>query len=975
MIAVASALWGCSVLDNVVKLPRCESDADCAGVVSSDPQCLTVRCESQRCVERVVDRDDDGFAGADCASRYCEDEQEECRAPDCDDLDPTVHPDAPELCNGIDDDCNGVLDGPDEDDDGDGHADRCAGRLGSDCDDEDPNTYVGAPERCDGLDNDCFVGGLVRSSGGEVPDPSEDRDGDGHSSPNASCLSDGERDFPKDDCDDESPLIFAGAAELCDNLDNNCNRLPDDHIAGAPGSSCLAVDVSTGDAHSCARMIDGSVVCWGDGDYRLGGTLIPDPELPSIAQVAGAEHYVDISAGQDGTCGVLHDGQIRCWGPAELATPELGERFPRRNGIVNGVESATQVVASLNHACARTADGIACWGRAESGAVDGIMELVPSQAPHVMSETLGATDVDTSITHTCAVIGGRVRCWGDPSAGALGGTPSGSERAVWVDGISNAAEVAVGLHITCVRHDSGSVSCFGDDSYDDVPCRSCPEAMRPRAISGLRDVISIDAYNLHVCAATSEGDVWCWGDNRAGQLGLAVEVRRSETEPIRVANVQGATQVEVGSWHTCALHSQGLQCWGLQSLHRLGDGLRAAGLFRPQAFEASALRRPAQIAATARSTCFRMPDLSLRCAGQLTGVVDDCYALPSPAWGSVIEVAAGPTGICAITATLDVTNDPPLRDRRVRCAGTAAQASYVRGAAPDGVVPFPGNPKQVSVGHRHACMVDDEGMVWCWGSDQNGQVGVPNGPNDECMLRAIAVPCALSPQPVPIAGPARAVAAGLSHTCALLEDSRVQCWGDNALGQLGRSPISPNNGVGFVDGLPTNDRAIGIAVGGDTTCVVLESRQAWCWGETMTRRTTTLTPQWIQELGSVEQVSLTSSADGIGLCARLSTGFIWCLGTNEFGRLGGQLPVCESGCAVVDEPVASQFSDAVDLACGTRHCCATRRSGQVRCWGDRTHGQGADGARNRALTGTQATVDLTVYHDDLAPPSCNEGAI
>ncbi|NNE26945.1 MAG: hypothetical protein HKN09_08895, partial [Saprospiraceae bacterium] len=112
---------------------------------------------------------------------------------DCDDNDPNVNPAMSEVCgNGIDDDCDGVVDT--DDDDGDG-----IGACQGDCDDNNSNVYPGAPEICDALDNDCD---------GVIPANEVDNDNDG---------------FACDDCDDNNPNVYPGAPETCDGLDNDCD--------------------------------------------------------------------------------------------------------------------------------------------------------------------------------------------------------------------------------------------------------------------------------------------------------------------------------------------------------------------------------------------------------------------------------------------------------------------------------------------------------------------------------------------------------------------------------------------------------------------------------------------------------------------------------------------------------------------------------------------------------------------------------
>jgi len=130
------------------------------------------------------------------------------RAMDCDDSDPVSYPGAPEVCDLLDNDCDGELPADEADADGDGF-----GLCHDDCDDDEDAAWPGNPELCDGVDNDC---------NGDVDDGLDtDEDGDGHLAP-GSCGG------PADDCDDTLPGIHPGAREFCDDaLDNDCNGLAD----------------------------------------------------------------------------------------------------------------------------------------------------------------------------------------------------------------------------------------------------------------------------------------------------------------------------------------------------------------------------------------------------------------------------------------------------------------------------------------------------------------------------------------------------------------------------------------------------------------------------------------------------------------------------------------------------------------------------------------------------------------------------
>ena len=220
--------------------PQCDTDESCGSVECGAFECLDGYCFASS-----------GTGEVECGdTQYC-DPSVGCRAiptgadmdrdrwndfEDCDDNNPRINPGASELCNGVDDDCDGVLDEGlpgqpffrDEDGDGFGsfgdNVSACTApegyvAIGGDCNDRNDAVSPGAMEVCDGVDNNCD--GF-----------SDDQDGDGHS---VDCEG---GPLPADDCDDLDPQVFPEAPERCDAQDNDC----DEEIDEAPNGWFLDYD-------------------------------------------------------------------------------------------------------------------------------------------------------------------------------------------------------------------------------------------------------------------------------------------------------------------------------------------------------------------------------------------------------------------------------------------------------------------------------------------------------------------------------------------------------------------------------------------------------------------------------------------------------------------------------------------------------------------------------------------------------------
>ena len=219
-------------------------DNDCSGAVDDDASDAPVW---------YADLDGDGYgdpestvAACSLPSGYTDDSQ------DCDDSDAAIQPLADELCDGVDNDCDGETDEDSAVDaltwhadlDGDGFGDASAPALAcaqpsdhvadhSDCDDSDPDTFPGAPELCDGHDDNCD-GVSDEDSAVDAGSWHLDADGDGFGDPDdalPSCAALSGRVADSSDCDDSDLAIHPDALEVCDGIDNDCSGAADEDSA------------------------------------------------------------------------------------------------------------------------------------------------------------------------------------------------------------------------------------------------------------------------------------------------------------------------------------------------------------------------------------------------------------------------------------------------------------------------------------------------------------------------------------------------------------------------------------------------------------------------------------------------------------------------------------------------------------------------------------------------------------------------
>lgn len=257
----------------------------------------------------------------------------------------------------------------------------------------------------------------------------------------------------------------------------------------------------------------------------------------------------------------------------------------------------------------------------------------------------------------------------------------------------------------------------------------------------------------------------------------------------------------------------------------------------------------------------------------------------------------------------------------------------------------------LSVGREHACVVHQGGAVRCWGAAGKGRLGYGNVED----VGVVDTP--MDKDPIQIGGQARVLATGTEHTCALLDDDRVRCWGAASEGRLGIATDgdigdteSPDSIDGFLDFGGQDAKAI--AADGHHTCAIVGvDDELWCWGKGGNGRlgtgatTDVVEPTLVQTGGKVRHVD---TGDAHTCVVLYDVAFreqtldhaVRCFGEGMLGRLGSA-DAADLGGTEDTMPVALPPIDLLGgerrrilaVAAGTAHTCVRTSGGDVRCWG------------------------------------------
>lgn len=347
-------------------------------------------------------------------------------------------------------------------------------------------------------------------------------------------------------------------------------------------------------------------------------------------------------------------------------------------------------------------------------------------------------------------------------------------------------------------------------------------------------------------------------------------------------------RIATGYAHTCAIAASGtVKCWGYNDRGQVGDGTQT--------------NREAPV---------------------------DVVGLGA----NIRDVSTGWSHSCAVAKT-----------GAAKCWGDNSSGQLGNGtndSAPVSVdvVGLQSNFKEVSVGYQHTCALTNTGSVKCWGSNQNGQLGIGSIGG-------------YSPVPVDVLGPVngvRMIASGGAHTCVVTTAGAMECWGYNDSGQLGDGTTISKNIPVRVLGLVSKVTAI--ALGDNHTCALMVTGAIKCWGSNPYGQigdgTTNTRNSPVDVIGLQNGMSAIV-AGGNHTCALSIIGMVKCWGKNEHGQLGDGSII--NAASPID--VFGVGSNMTEIAAGGEHTCAQTLAGVMKCWGFGVLGQLGDGASKRSTPG------------------------
>lgn len=479
------------------------------------------------------------------------------------------------------------------------------------------------------------------------------------------------------------------------------------------------------------------------------------------------------------------------------------------------------------------------------------------------------------------------------------------------------AQLAVGGMRTCAVWNDGSAHCWGHNRYGELGDGSDKRPAKAVRVNRVSHIQQMALGDGHTCALTKDGEVFCWGEERDGKLGGHPEKARGA---VQVRGMGKVVEIVAGYAHTCARNEKDdVFCWG-----RFVD----RGNSSPSPIRIAHSFKPTRLVAAGDANCMLIEQGQIACWGYglQEGVLPDGVSgrtmspLRMDGLEGIVDIGISAHHGCGVR-----------RDGKVFCWGTNEYGQLGLGRTDAGdktvfhaaEVPGIDDAVHVAVGlNGNVCVQLRSGSVRCWGFDRSVQAGGGSASKAR-------------PTPVAIAGIERAVAMGVGYdfSCAALEQGGISCWGSNLLDELGQEvqlmALSPQE-------VPGLDHVKSIFAGREASCAVLDDGLVRCWGQAGDPRLSG--PILVDGLTDAMSVALAAR----GQCVVRADGSVVCFGGTD-SVFGGDVHGRPAPPALLKSIVPVQ-----SVVFGEDHGCALGAAGKTFCWGDNDYGKVGPGVRRFA---------------------------
>ena len=643
----------------------------------------------------------------------------------------------------------------------------------------------------------------------------------------------------------------------------------------------------------------------------------PTTELDQ--QISDAvEPPMHLSLGYDSTCAWLSKGKVYCWG---ADNPEVAE-----------LSDIKDIVVSTKESCALKSDGSTrCWCRGEEceggNALDKLQNILSLKHPRTresicLLNNLGeifcgvekfkmnqqptqAIEIVSTGNTWCAVSPlGEVECWGSDNAERGSGESFVPGSPTSPVGLPPVLSLKAGYSHYCALVEGGQVYCWGENQYGQMGVGHEKGITKvPTPVPELRNVVQLDANLYYNCARLDDGVVKCWGEVPQPYWDDPEVDERDDVQassPWTLPKIEDATDMALGPWHMCVtLADERVYCWGWN-----GDGqlaVQSPSRFSKTPIEIDELNEVIQIGLGDHSACAMKADHSIWCWGDngsdQLGVVTEWKE-----WGTPLQ-APVPEGAERLIMRRD-SACVLSKENAAACWGRDFDSPVRTGGRIEWYKPDPlyhewiepiDDIADISWETGVSCFISSEGLVGCCDSYAS-------------VCRRIES----------LKAPAKQVLLRYSTACALTEAGKVYCWPDNEYPR-GQVPAERVPKLRNVEELMHGPNY--------SFCARKRDKSISCWeidfDDSRERMPIIQTPTKLE--GSDSMVSVVS--DYGYSCALHDDGGVSC-----WGEL----------CDGIASPEASRIEGiegAIQVEVGKDFACVLLETGKVKCWGQGYSGQ------------------------------------